>query len=70
MPRQSNLPPGCSSREIEDPAPSSEAEQCNGQDCETMVEPDEPHYSTYCGTFCQECMADHVAECEICRKEF
>lgn len=64
-----NLPPGCSRREIEDPTPSAEAEQCNGPRCEVMVEPDDHYYATPCGTFCVECMDEHMRECPSCREE-
>jgi predicted RNA-binding Zn-ribbon protein involved in translation (DUF1610 family) len=26
--------------------------------------------STYCGSFCPECLKEHVKGCDICRKDF
>ncbi|MDA8239250.1 MAG: hypothetical protein M0Z67_02640 [Nitrospiraceae bacterium] len=26
--------------------------------------------STYCGSFCPECLKEHVRGCDICRKDF
>lgn len=43
-------------------------EECN--DCTAMVDSNDSYFATPCGTFCDECMEDHVKECEICAKEF
>ncbi len=39
-------------------------------DCEASVAEDDPYSATPCGTYCVDCMSSHMAECEICRKEF
>ena len=26
--------------------------------------------STYCGTFCAACLADHCEECDVCARDF
>lgn len=70
MNRHFNLPPGTTMNQINDPPPSKAAEECNGSKCETMVEPDEDYFATPCGTYCSECMLEHLKTCEICRHEF
>ncbi len=46
------------------------SEDCNGDDCEETVSPDEPYYATPCGTYCGECMVTHMEECGVCRQQF
>lgn len=66
-----NLPPGATMKEIEGNAfIASPVEQCNGAGCQEMVEDDEEYYATPCGTYCGECMVEHMKACEICRQEF
>lgn len=44
--------------------------QCSADDCDTVVNPEDPYYATPCGTYCSEHMRAHVKDCEICRNEF
>lgn len=39
-------------------------EQCS--ECEG----DEDIESTYCGSFCQECLRAHLEKCDICRTDW
>lgn len=54
------------------PAPEQEGEGegANCSDCDAPVSPDDQYYATPCGTFCDSCMSEHMAACEICRHEF
>ncbi len=44
--------------------------ECSGEGCDELVDIEDDYYSTPCGTFCNECMADHVRECGVCANEF
>jgi hypothetical protein len=44
--------------------------QCNGDGCDTTVNPSDPYYATPCGTYCSEHMREHAQTCEVCRKQF
>jgi hypothetical protein len=35
-----------------------------------FVEGDDGTESTYCGSFCTECLPAHLEECAICREDF
>ncbi len=40
-------------------------------ECEEKVYPEDPYYSSPCGTFCSECMHDvHAPVCGVCRRGF
>lgn len=43
---------------------------CNGDGCEECVNENAPYHGTPCGTFCAECMKEHVQACGICAAEF
>lgn len=47
-----------------------DAIECSGTGCDELVYPDDPYYSSPCGTFCTECMDAHALECGVCRSEF
>lgn len=58
--------------EIEDELEDDESqfEDCNGDNCNAEVYPEDPYFATPCGTYCSRCMRRHMKECEICRGEF
>lgn len=60
---------GCRDLPIGGPDTSLACE-CNGEKCGAKVHPEDPYYSSPCGTFCSDCMHDHAEECEVCANEF
>lgn len=50
------------------PSEDSDTQEC--QDCDDIVEEDDPFFATPCGTFCEGCMGGHVKVCGICKDEF
>ncbi|MCL4296235.1 MAG: hypothetical protein KJ077_10925 [Anaerolineae bacterium] len=54
--------------DLEEGEETEEGVECS--ECPTLVYPDDPYYSTPCGTYCEEHMQAHLEECEICRGEF
>lgn len=49
---------------------SDDHRHCSTETCDTSVSPDDLYSATPCGTFCNECMAEHAKECSICASEF
>lgn len=43
-------------------------ENCNT--CDEEVTEHDRYFSTPCGTYCDDCMAQHVKECEVCCDAF
>ncbi len=43
---------------------------CNGDECSEEVTPSDPYFATYCGSYCSDCMKQHVKNCEICAGDF
>ena len=51
-------------------ATEPEHEECSEDGCTERVYPENPYFSSPCGTYCTEHMRLHVKTCEICRNEF
>lgn len=49
---------------VSDPNEERYAETC--PQCGGVCSPDDLE-STYCGSFCPECLAEHLKKCEVCR---
>src|SRR5436305_341811 len=45
-------------------------EECQGQGCTARIRPNGRYYQTECGSFCRDCMIDHVHDCDSCARRF
>lgn len=45
-----------------------QCEPCVG--CGQMIPMYAPYYQTECGSFCRDCMIDHVHDCDSCVQQF
>lgn len=39
-------------------------------ECGESVSQNDPYFASPCGTFCEDCMREHLQGCGVCRKEF
>ena len=46
------------------------AAACSHPGCTTLVNPEDPYFSTLCGPYCGQHMRLHIQDCEICNEEF